>query len=180
MRRVIRIFVRVIVVLVVLVAALALWKREEIKRLLVVNSLFDAEKIVANFSSMEAAFLKTDLPKGDGATYVFPKGEPIALPDGADQWIKDRSVTSLLVLKDGALRYEDYFLGTTAEDRRISWSVAKSYLSALFGVVLAEGAIASIDDPVIKYAPELAESAYRDATVRNVLNMASGVEFDED
>ncbi|WP_370227830.1 serine hydrolase domain-containing protein [Cognatishimia sp.] len=180
MRRVIRVFVRVIVVLVVLVAALALWKREEIKRLLVVNSLFDAEKIVANFSSMEAAFLKTDLPKGDGATYVFPKGEPIALPDGADQWIKDRSVTSLLVLKDGALRYEEYFLGTTAEDRRISWSVAKSYLSALFGVVLAEGAIASIDDPVIKYAPELAESAYRDATVRNVLNMASGVEFDED
>lgn len=180
MRRLLKILGRLVLVLAVAIAALGLWKREEIKRLLVVNSLFDAEKIVQNFSSMEAAFLKTDLPKGAGPTYNFPKGADITLPDGADQWIKDRSVTSLVVLKDGELRFEDYYLGTTAQDRRISWSVAKSYLSALFGVVLAEGAIASIDDPVIKYAPELAESAYKDATIRNVLNMASGVEFDED
>ena len=180
MRRLGRIVFRIILVLVIVVAALAIWKREEIQRLLVVNSLFDADKIVGNFSSMEAAFLKTDLPKGDGPTYVFPKGEAITLPVGADQWIKDRSVTSLIVLKDGEMRFEEYYLGTSAEDRRISWSVAKSYLSALFGVVMAEGAIDSLDDPVIKYAPELAASAYKDATVRNVLNMASGVEFDED
>jgi CubicO group peptidase (beta-lactamase class C family) len=84
------------------------------------------------------------------------------------------------VLKDGEIRPEEYFLGTKADDRRISWSVAKSYLSALMGVVLAEGAIDSLDDPVVKYAPALSESAYHSATVRNVLNMASGVEFDED
>ena len=62
----------------------------------------------------------------------------------------------------------------------LRWSMAKSYLSALLGVLMAEGAIASLDDPVIKYAPKLKGSAYETASIRNVLNMASGVVFDED
>ena len=69
---------------------------------------------------------------------------------------------------------------TGPEDRRISWSVAKSYLSALVGILLEEGQIASLDDPVTKYAPNLRGSAYDGASLRNVLHMASGVTFDED
>ena len=180
MRRVLRLGGRVLAILILAIAALALWKQQEIKRLLVVNSLFDPDKIVGNFSSMGSAFLTSELPKGSGAPSVFADGPSAELPEGYDDWIKERSVTSILALKGGALRHEAYYLGTNSEDRRISWSVAKSYLSALFGVVMAEGAIDSLDDPVIKYVPELAESAYKDATVRNVLNMASGVEFDED
>ncbi len=107
-------------------------------------------------------------------------GAAYDLPEGADRWLEERVVTSVLVMQDGALRYEEYFLGTGPDDRRISWSVAKSYLSALLGVLLEEGAIASIDDPVTKYAPLLKGSAYDGASIRNVLNMASGVTFDED
>jgi CubicO group peptidase (beta-lactamase class C family) len=58
--------------------------------------------------------------------------------------------------------------------------MAKSYLSALFGVVYAEGKIASLDDPVVKYVPELAGTAYDGATVRHILTMSSGVKFNED
>ena len=58
--------------------------------------------------------------------------------------------------------------------------MAKSALSALFGIVVAEGSIASLDDKVTKYASQLAGSAYEGASIRNVLNMASGVKFDED
>ena len=101
---------------------------------------------------------------------------------GTDDHVTEqqRQVTGIVVLKDGALRHEAYYLGTGAEDLRISWSVAKSFLSALFGIVMAEGAIASLDDGVVTYAPGLAGSAYDGATIRNVLNMASGVAFDED
>ena len=180
MRRVLRLGGRVLAILILAIAVLALWKQQEIKRLLVVNSLFDPDKIVGNFSSMGSAFLTSELPKGSGTPSVFADGPAAELPEGYDDWIKERSVTSILVLKGGALRHEAYYLGTNSEDRRISWSVAKSYLSALFGVLLSEGAIASIDDPVVTYAPELADSAYKDATIRNVLNMASGVEFNED
>ena len=85
-----------------------------------------------------------------------------------------------MVLKDGQMVHESYYLGTADTDLRISWSVAKSFLSALMGIVLEEGDIASIDDQVTKYAPALKGSAYEGATIRNVLNMASGVHFDED
>ncbi|WP_170430092.1 serine hydrolase domain-containing protein [Ruegeria arenilitoris] len=171
---------RILLMLVLAAIVVGVWKREELQRLMAVNSLFSEEKIVHNFSHMDEAFLTVDLPRGDGPTRELPYGPGFDLPDGTDQWIEDRAVTSLLVMQDGKIRFEEYYLGTSPEDRRISWSVAKSYLSALFGVLLAEGAIESLDDPVVKYAPELAGTAYDGATIRNVLNMASGVTFNED
>ncbi|WIY25983.1 serine hydrolase domain-containing protein [Parasedimentitalea psychrophila] len=180
MRRAFKIIVRLVLVLAVVSVALGLWKREEIFRLLAVNSLFSEEKIVGNFSNMEGAFVTTPLARGAGAISPLPQGDDMTLPAGADQWINDRAVTSLLVLHNGQIRHESYYLGTSSSDRRVSWSVAKSYLSALFGVLMEEGAIASLDDPVTKYAPLLEGSAYDGASIRNVLNMASGVSFDED
>ena len=58
--------------------------------------------------------------------------------------------------------------------------MAKSFLSAAFGVAVAEGAIADLDAPVTDYVPALRGTAYDGASIRNVLNMASGVEFNED
>ncbi|WP_039966347.1 serine hydrolase [Roseobacter sp. MED193] len=171
---------RAMVVFAIILAGFGIWKREEIQRLWAVNSLFTADKIVSNFSNMDAAFLTTPVARGSGPVSALPTGSKMTLPLETEAWIKDRAVTSLLVMKNGEIRHESYHLGTSAEDRRISWSVAKSYLSALFGVLLEEGAIASIEDPVTKYAPELKGSAYDGASIRNVLNMASGVTFDED
>lgn len=171
---------RVLLMLVLAAVVVGVWKREELQRLMAVNSLFSEDKIVHNFSHMDEAFLTVDLPRGDGPTWELPYGAGFDLPEGTDQWIEDRAVTSLLMMQDGQIRFEEYYLGTAPEDRRISWSVAKSYLSALFGILLAEGAINSLDDPVVKYAPKLDGTAYDGATIRNVLNMASGVTFNED
>ncbi len=171
---------RLLLTMVLAAAVVGLWKRQEIMRLWAVNSLFDADRIVQNFSHMDRAFLTVPLPRGPLPTSDLPYGAATDLPTGADQWIKDRTITSLLVLKDGQIRYEEYFQGTTPQDRRISWSLSKGYLSALVGILLAEGKIASLDDPVTAYAPLLKGGAYDGATIRNVLNMASGVVFDED
>lgn len=171
---------RVLLALLLAAIVIGLWKREEIERLLAVNSLFSEEKIVHNFSHMDGAFLSTPVSRGDGLTTELPYGPETELPEAVDDWIAARDVTALVVLKDGAIVYENYFKGTGPEDRRISWSVAKSYLSALVGILLEEGQIASLDDPVTKYAPSLKGSAYDGASLRNVLHMASGVTFDED
>ncbi len=171
---------RILLALVLAAVVVGLWKREEILRLWAVNTLFDEGKIVQNFSHMDAAFRTAPLPRGAGPVSTLPHGAEVTLPEGADAWLTARAVTSLLAMKDGEIRFEDYYMGTGPDDRRISWSVAKSYLSALLGVLLEEGAIASIDDPVTKYAPLLTGSAYDGASIRNVLNMASGVTFDED
>ncbi len=180
MRRIFKILTRLFGVILILAIAIGIWKREEITRLFAVNSLFSEEKIVINFSGMNTAFLSVDVPRGDGPVAELAQGADASLPAEVDQWIKDRTVTALVVLKDGALVHESYFQGTKDTDLRISWSVAKSYLSSLLGVLLEEGAIASLDDPVTKYAPTLIGGAYDGATIRNVLNMASGVTFDED
>ncbi len=169
-----------LILLVLVIAALALWKREQITRLMAVNSLFSAERIVWNFSHMDQLFPTRAMSRGPGPVADLADGPPLELPASITDWIADRSVTSLVVLKDGQIVSERYFQGTGAEDRRISWSVAKSFLSALVGILLEEGAIESLDDPVTKYAPELVGSAYDGATLRNVMQMASGVEFDED
>ena len=171
---------RLVAVLVVVALAIGLWKREEITRLLAVNSLFSEEKIVQNFSNMNAAFLTVDVPRGNTPTSPLPYGPETSMPAEVDSWIVERTVTALLVLKDGEIVYENYFQGTQPEDRRISWSVAKSYISAVVGILLEEGAIESIDDPVTKYAPDLKGTAYDRATLKQVLQMASGVVFDED
>lgn len=171
---------RVLLALILAAVVVGVWKREEITRLWAVNTLFDQGKIVQNFSHMDAAFLTAPVPRGDLPVSELKHGPETTLPEGTEAWIRDRTLTSLLVMKNGQIRYEEYFQGTTPDDRRISWSLAKSYLSALFGVLMDEGKIASLDDPVTKYAPGLKGTAYDGATIRNVLNMSSGVVFDED
>lgn len=171
---------KVLGVLVLVVATAAVWKREEITRLLAVNSLFAPDRIVQNFSHMDQLFLTVPLSRGPGPVSSLEKGVDHPLSSEAMDWIKARSVTGLVALKSGKIEQEAYFLDTKPQDRRISWSVAKSFLSALFGIIEAEGAIGSLDDQVTKYAPQLVGSAYDGATVRDVLTMSSGVAFNED
>lgn len=173
-------FGRIVAVVLVIIAALGLWKREEIARLMAVNSLFAEDRIVENFSHMDRLFLTRALSRGEGQVSPLPKGADAPLPPEVAEWIAARNVTALVVLKDRQVVHESYYLGTGPEDLRISWSVAKSFLSALFGIVLAEGHIDSLDDPVTKYVPELVGTAYDGATVRHILTMSSGVAFNED
>jgi CubicO group peptidase (beta-lactamase class C family) len=129
---------------------------------------------------MNDAFLQVPVSRGDGPQSVFSETKWLSLNSKLEVWIVARQVTALVVLKDPKLAYENYYLGTSPEDLRVSWSVAKSFLSALTGILLDEGAIGSLDDPVVKYAPRLKGSAYDKVSLRNVLQMSSGVVFDEE
>ena len=93
---------------IVAIAAIAvgLWKREEITRLLAVNSLFEAERIVTNFSNMDAAFLTRAVSRGNGPVTPLPIGETTTRPEGTADWIADRRGTALVVLKDGVITHE--------------------------------------------------------------------------
>ncbi|WP_147111481.1 serine hydrolase [Tateyamaria sp. syn59] len=180
MKKVAKWILRAGLALIIAAVMIGLWKREEVTRLLAVNTLFDEGRIVSNFSNMDGAFLHREIPKGDTPVSPLPIGTPLEMPSGYATWVIDRTVTSTLVLKDGQIVHEAYYQGTGADDLRVSWSVAKSYLSALFGILVDEGAIASLDAPVTDYAPMLRGSAYDGATIRNVLQMTSGITFDED
>jgi CubicO group peptidase (beta-lactamase class C family) len=94
-------------------------------------------------------------------------------------YLADDRVAGLLILKDGKVVLEDYELGAGPETRWISFSMAKSVSSTLVGAALKQGLIVSVDDPVTKYVPGLKGGVYDDVSVRNLLEMASGVKWDE-
>ena len=161
------------------------WKN--ILRLQTVSTLFDADKIVYNFSNMKEAFLHNQL-ESSPKTYSFDE-EIEPLPNNIkingekfnlENILAELDTTALVIIKDGKLIHESYYRGTQRNDLRISWSVAKSFMSGLYGKALESGDIDSIDDKVVKYVPSLEGSAYGGATIRNVLNMASGITFNED
>jgi len=88
-------------------------------------------------------------------------------------------IAGLLVLKDGKVALEDYELGTSAQTHWPSFSIAKSVTSTLVGAALQDGAIKSLDDPITRYVPALADSVYDTVTIRQALRMASGVDWNE-
>jgi hypothetical protein len=179
LRRVLRRGGLALVALTALLLAGGVWFREEMVRLHAVNTLFEADRIVENFSGMDRLFLTAPLPRGAGPPTPLPPGAPLALPPPAEAWVAQTAVTGLVVLHEGRVVFERAYLGTELEDRRISWSIAKSFLSALFGLSVAKGEV-TLDAPVTEYSPTLAGSAYDGVTVRDVLTMQSGVTFDED
>ncbi|MAT83339.1 MAG: serine hydrolase [Gammaproteobacteria bacterium] len=97
-----------------------------------------------------------------------------------DDYLDRQRVAGLLVLKDGSVAYERYRLGNDAQTRWISFSVAKSVVAMLIGAAIADGYIDSVDERVTAYLPRLAGSAYDQATIRDLLQMASGVAWNED
>lgn len=167
-----------VLALFLLLALAAAWNWNDLQRLAAVNSLFDEDRIVSNFSAMNELFPYTELPDEPHEVSILP--ENIRDLSGLSDWVESRALTAIVVLKKGEIAYENYYHGTGADDRRISWSVSKAYLSALVGILVAEGTIASIDEPVTRYAPVLKQSAYDGTSIRDVLQMTSGVHFDED
>lgn len=84
---------------------------------------------------------------------------------------------ALVVLKDGNLVYETYRNGSDENTRFLTFSVAKSYVSTLIGLAQADGHIKSLDDKVTDYLPEMKGSGYDGPTIRDLLQMRSGVDW---
>ncbi len=149
--------------------------------------LFDEDVIVENFSHMDAIIPNITI-KRSGQVNEFSEAHQ-ALPETfqylgetrtMDSFLTQTSATALVVIKDNNLTFEDYYQGTGQWDQRISWSMAKSFLSAIFGVAVQEGFIKDLNQSVTEYVPSLAGSGYDGVSIKNVLQMSSGVLFNED
>ena len=102
-------------------------------------------------------------------------GKPYDLFD----YLAVNRVAGLLILKDGKVALEDYELGLGSDTYWPSFSMAKSVSSTLIGAAVQDGYITSLDDPVTKYLPALKDGAYEGVSVRNLIQMTSGVKWDE-
>ncbi|MBP7604679.1 MAG: serine hydrolase [Spirochaetes bacterium] len=156
-------------------------------RLYRVITLFDSDKIVENFRSM-GEMLDSRVVRRGPEVYEFKRANA-ALPDTyifrgsvkkVGPFLERTGTTGIVVVRDDTILHERYCLGNTETSKAISWSVAKSFVSALFGIAMHEGHIKDIMEPVTGYVPLLKVSGYNDVPIKHVLQMSSGVRFNED
>ena len=99
--------------------------------------------------------------------------------DSLDAFLARNATQAFLVIQDDTILYEHYFNGARRDSIVTSFSVAKSFASALVGKAIAEGYIHSVDDPITRYLPELAlrDARFGRIAIRDLLMMASGLHY---
>lgn len=181
--------IRVVLALAIIVAVAAFVFRKEISEYRAAfeyAGIFEPDVIDQNFRSLFTKYASVKVAKSAAAsdlptqerplpeTYQF-RGETRTIAD----WIARTQTTGLIVLKDGVIVHEEYLRGNTADTQSIAMSLSKSTVSFLLGNAIADGLV-DLQDPVEKHAPLLAEGGYKGVTVKNVLQMSSGIGFNED
>lgn len=167
---------------------LAVCFRQTIFRLKVALSLFSGADQSHRFGRISEIYPTSTVRPSD-TPYRFPEGASVGLPkkfafdtdysDTAD-FLASTDTSALLVLKQGEVCYEQYALTGGPDVPWFSWSMAKSFVSALVGIALDEGAIDSIEDPISDYVDELKGSAYDGVRIKDILQMSSGASWNED
>jgi CubicO group peptidase (beta-lactamase class C family) len=95
------------------------------------------------------------------------------------EYLSRNPVTGLLIAKDDQILFEQYQYARTDRDRFFSGSMVKTITGMLIGIAVSEGAIKSVDDATETYVPGFRGTEYGKTPIRDLLHMASGVEFGE-
>lgn len=122
-----------------------------------------------------------------GPVWNLPRGVPLAMPSiafggerrGYQRFAEDTFTNALLVIRHGKIVFEDYRNKSGPDTSFISFSMAKTITAMLVGIAIEEGKIASLDDRADKYVPELKGTGYDGVTIRQIMQMRSGVDYQE-
>jgi CubicO group peptidase (beta-lactamase class C family) len=101
--------------------------------------------------------------------------------ESLEEYLDASGTTAFLVIHDDRLLYERYFDGYDESSIHTSFSMAKSFASALVGIAIDEGHINSVNEPITNYIPELLEKdeRFESITIRHLLTMSSGIKYEE-
>lgn len=172
---------------IILILALAALNYKTIISIYHGITLFEPDKLVENFRSLDQRFpAHLVAAGGDVSAFTYSLQQlPKTYHYGGEtrsiaQFIEDTNTTGLIVTNGNVILYEGYFLGNTETSRAIVWSASKSVVSALLGIAIEEGYIKDVSDPVTDYVPILASSGYDGVAIKDVLQMSSGIRFNED
>lgn len=94
-------------------------------------------------------------------------------------YIDDMKTASFLVIRNDSILYETYRGGWNDTLTSNLFSATKSIVGLLVGIAIDEGKIGSVDDKVVKYIPEYNRGKQKDITIRNLLTMSAGMDWDE-
>ena len=143
------------------------------------------DEMVATMSTDGGWFPSRTIARASTPSVLKRSGQalpPLAIQDHGTSfdlydYLSVNRVAGLMVLRDGEVVQESYSLGIGPQTMWNSCSLAKSVAATLVGIALREGAIASLDDPVTRYAP--LGGVYAQVSIRQLLRMASGIRWRE-
>lgn len=171
-----------------IVGLLAITNWTNIQRFQYALSLFSGAEQYESFASISQMFPVSKLAASNNP-YQFEDGQAISLPSvfyfkdekyTTSEFMSDTDTGALLVLKDGKVIHEQYALSGGRDVNWLSMSVAKSFTSLAIGIAIDEGFIKSIEEPITQYLPNLTGSAYDGVRIKDILQMSSGAQWNED
>ncbi|MHC2992915.1 beta-lactamase [Pontibacter sp. HJ8] len=161
-----------VLVLGLLAAWLQMADKNYVYKALVYNFADIDDNLIFHQRTIEAP--DTPIPWPKSSQY-----NKVQLPPELQQLHQELQSVAFLIVKNDSILHEQYWDGYSEESLSNSFSVAKSIVSVLVGVALKEGKIKSLDQPVGDFLPEFREGAKSKITVRHLLWMSSGLNWDE-
>jgi len=96
-----------------------------------------------------------------------------------DGILLENDTVAFLVIRKDTLLFERYYQEYADTSLSLSFSMANSFLSILIGCAIDDGYIESVNQPVIDYVPELRANGFDKVTLRHLLQMTSGMDYEE-
>lgn len=145
--------------------------------------LLDKDMMPLMYHHMDSVFHTQQVARGGRASVLLRAERPLGFSyefggetRPAEDVLERTFTNALLIMKDGRIVYERYRNFTGPESRFLAMSMSKSITSILVGIAVDHGAIKSLDDLITDYVPELKGSAYDKVTVRDAIDMKTGVD----
>ena len=158
------------------------------ERLMFVSSLFTGVEQDKNFNRAYKIFPTSKLLASNEPA-SFEVAQSIDLPSkfafrgsliDVEEFLSRTGTSALLIINDGKISYENYWLTGGKDVKWMSMSVSKSFISALVGIAIEQGYIDSVNDSITEYVPQLKNSAYEGIQIKDVLQMSSGARWNDD
>jgi CubicO group peptidase (beta-lactamase class C family) len=131
---------------------------------------------IDDYTIFENREVKANNPRPWNIASDYNKKE---ISDRLKKQLEENSSVAFLIIKNDSIRYEKYWRGYSDSSLSSSFSMAKSIVGIMIGIALDERKIKSLDEPVANYIPEFAEGEKAKITIRHLLMMSSGLDWDE-
>ena len=172
--------------LLLIVLVIFVFAGNNVRKMWHIYTFFDEDIRIENFRHAERVF-PTRRVRRSGEIFQFecdirdlnPTYEFKGETRKVEEFLERTVTTGFLVVKDDKVITERYFRGAAEDSMLTSMSVVKSVVSALVGIAIDEGLISGVDRAITDYVPKLKGSGYEGVPIKHVLQMSSGVKFDE-
>ena len=180
--------IKKILVLLTIIILIAIFVYKDLyTRVTVIGTLFSGEEQYENLNRFYK-FINSSTLIPSSAPINFNSRKTISLPVSfnlnnveieTENFLQRTDTSALLILKNGEIQFEQYWLTGGEDVQWMSMSVAKSFISALVGIAIRDGHINNIEEAISDYVPELKNSPYNNVRIKDVLQMSSGASWDE-